>query len=50
MTKYMDDTVRNLTDALKEKGRWEDTLMVFTTDNGGSPLSGFFILLPGAGS
>eukprot|EP00931_Biecheleriopsis_adriatica_P077520 TRINITY_DN51070_c0_g1_i1.p1 TRINITY_DN51070_c0_g1~~TRINITY_DN51070_c0_g1_i1.p1 ORF type:complete len:701 (-),score=165.81 TRINITY_DN51070_c0_g1_i1:69-2171(-) len=35
MTKYMDDTIKNLTDAVKEKGMWNDTLVVFTTDNGG---------------
>eukprot|EP00928_Gymnodinium_smaydae_P005003 TRINITY_DN1171_c0_g4_i1.p1 TRINITY_DN1171_c0_g4~~TRINITY_DN1171_c0_g4_i1.p1 ORF type:complete len:696 (-),score=92.99 TRINITY_DN1171_c0_g4_i1:159-2246(-) len=35
MTRYLDDTIRNLTDALKAKGMWEDTLVVFTTDNGG---------------
>lgn len=35
MTHYLDDTIRNLTDALKEKDMWENTLLVFTTDNGG---------------
>jgi len=35
MTHYLDDTIKNLTDALKEKGMWDNTLMVFTTDNGG---------------
>ncbi|CAE7569458.1 Arsj [Symbiodinium sp. CCMP2592] len=35
MTKYMDDTIKNLTTALKDKGMWENTLVVFTTDNGG---------------
>eukprot|EP00413_Alexandrium_margalefii_P010937 CAMPEP_0204530748 /NCGR_PEP_ID=MMETSP0661-20131031/10787_1 /ASSEMBLY_ACC=CAM_ASM_000606 /TAXON_ID=109239 /ORGANISM="Alexandrium margalefi, Strain AMGDE01CS-322" /LENGTH=677 /DNA_ID=CAMNT_0051536853 /DNA_START=48 /DNA_END=2081 /DNA_ORIENTATION=+ len=35
MTRYMDDTIKNLTDALRAKGMWGDTLVVFTTDNGG---------------
>jgi len=35
MTRYMDDTIKNLTEALKVKGMWDNTLVVFTTDNGG---------------
>ena len=35
MTMYLDDTIKNLTDALKSKGMWDNTLLVFTTDNGG---------------
>eukprot|EP00435_Cladocopium_sp_Y103_P046547 s1185_g13.t1 len=35
MTKYMDDTIKNLTEAFKAKGMWNNTLVVFTTDNGG---------------
>ncbi|CAK9083026.1 Arylsulfatase B (ASB) (N-acetylgalactosamine-4-sulfatase) (G4S) [Durusdinium trenchii] len=35
MTKYMDDTIKNLTAAFKAKGMWNNTLVVFTTDNGG---------------
>eukprot|EP00438_Fugacium_kawagutii_P035354 Skav207503 [mRNA] locus=scaffold334:334377:335510:- [translate_table: standard] len=31
----MDDTIKNLTEAFKDKGMWENTLVVFTTDNGG---------------
>merc|ERR1712178_516809 len=35
MTTYLDQTVRRLTDALKAKGMWDNTLIAFTTDNGG---------------
>jgi arylsulfatase I/J len=35
MTHYLDDTIRNLTDAFKAKGMWDDTLVVFISDNGG---------------
>lgn len=35
MTEYMDDTIKNLTEAFKAKGMWNNTLVVFTTDNGG---------------
>jgi arylsulfatase A-like enzyme len=30
-----DEGIRNVTRALKKKGMWEDTVVVFTTDNGG---------------
>ena len=30
-----DESIANVTQALKDKGMWEDTLVVFTTDNGG---------------
>jgi arylsulfatase A-like enzyme len=32
--KYMDDQTRRVVDLLKEKGVWEDTVLVFTTDHG----------------
>ena len=34
-TRIVDDGVRNVTDALKKSGRWDDTLLVVTSDNGG---------------
>jgi arylsulfatase I/J len=35
MTLYMDETVGKLTEALKARGMWDDTLIIFTSDNGG---------------
>ena len=35
MVTYMDDAFGKVIDALKEKGMYEDTLIVFHTDNGG---------------
>lgn len=35
MTLYMDDVVGELVGALKAKGMWDNTLVVFTSDNGG---------------
>eukprot|EP00463_Aulacantha_scolymantha_P003550 TRINITY_DN4420_c0_g1_i1.p1 TRINITY_DN4420_c0_g1~~TRINITY_DN4420_c0_g1_i1.p1 ORF type:complete len:201 (+),score=18.93 TRINITY_DN4420_c0_g1_i1:271-873(+) len=34
MVSVVDETVKNVSDALKEKGMWENTLLVWTTDNG----------------
>lgn len=35
MINYLDTVVGNLTTLLKQKGMWNNTLMVFTADNGG---------------
>eukprot|EP00656_Telonema_subtile_P057873 TRINITY_DN9628_c0_g1_i2.p1 TRINITY_DN9628_c0_g1~~TRINITY_DN9628_c0_g1_i2.p1 ORF type:complete len:484 (-),score=81.37 TRINITY_DN9628_c0_g1_i2:172-1623(-) len=35
MAKAMDDGIGNVTEALKRKGIWEDTLVIFSSDNGG---------------
>eukprot|EP00939_MAST-03C_sp_MAST-3C-sp1_P003416 g3416.t1 len=34
MLSFVDATVKNVTDALKAKGMWENSLVVWTTDNG----------------
>ena len=34
MVSVVDESVRNVTDALVEAGMWNDTLLVWTTDNG----------------
>ncbi|OWF47903.1 arylsulfatase B-like [Mizuhopecten yessoensis] len=38
MVTAMDDLVGNVTAALKENGMYDDTLFIFTSDNGGWPL------------
>jgi len=37
MLSFVDETVKNVTDALKAKGMWNDTLVIWTNDNG-SPI------------
>eukprot|EP00931_Biecheleriopsis_adriatica_P097190 TRINITY_DN70936_c0_g1_i1.p1 TRINITY_DN70936_c0_g1~~TRINITY_DN70936_c0_g1_i1.p1 ORF type:complete len:179 (+),score=36.15 TRINITY_DN70936_c0_g1_i1:77-538(+) len=35
MTNYMDESMGAIADAMKAKGMWDDTLIIFTSDNGG---------------
>lgn len=35
MVKSLDDSVGEVVDALKQSGKLDDTIIVFTTDNGG---------------
>ena len=35
MVAVLDDNVKAITDALKSKGMWNNTLMIFSSDNGG---------------
>ena len=35
MAYYMDDAVKTVVNAFKKKGLWDNTLVVFTSDNGG---------------
>lgn len=40
MAKFLDDAIANLTGALKSKGMWENTLVLFASDNGGPIYAG----------
>ena len=40
MLSVLDDTIGNLTSALIESGMYNNSIIVFTTDNGG-PVDGF---------
>ena len=40
MTKALDDSIGKIVSAFKQKGIWNETIVYFTTDNGGSSLYG----------
>ena len=37
MVSVLDEAVKNISQHLKDKGMWDDTLFIFSTDNGGQP-------------
>ena len=40
MVNFMDGAVGNITDLLKSKGMWDDTIIFFQSDNGGPSYAG----------
>ena len=40
MVNFMDTAIGNITDLLKKKGMWDDTIIFFQSDNGGPSFSG----------
>jgi len=36
MVNFMDGAIHNITERIKARGMWEDTLIVFSADNGGA--------------
>lgn len=42
MMAQLDFEIQRVTQALKDKHMWDDTILIFTTDNGGMPVVGGF--------
>ncbi|XP_053397039.1 arylsulfatase J-like [Mercenaria mercenaria] len=40
MVSCMDESIGEIVDTMKKRGMWENTLFIFTTDNGGNPTVG----------